>query len=289
MKKIKRKSRRMTPPMLASKYSGSEILKPTAANFPALKNFWDKNNIVGAELRDTIGSQHVISSEGHWYEGEEGFAKWTIPGGNYTPEQFEAPANRDFMLIGCGRISMATRECTIGDSANVGAGVSFGTAYPANHIASAQIDFDNKTLAGEYSFSDELPDSWSIDENGNVHPNDSVDSDNVGIWGCWATVVSPSAGTCIGRWAGRNSDTAGYNVPYEEVVYPVTGSIQQSWPKLGTPGIDGTLWTMFPGNRFEWVGLLYFESGAPTDMQAAMEWMAQHDDIRMYPGWKGKQ
>ena len=60
------------------------------------------------------------------------------------------------------------------------------------------------------------------------------------------------------------------------------GSIQGTLPTLG----DG--WTMFPGNRFEWVALMYFDNGAPADMEDAMRWMAQYNDIRIYPGWMNK-
>lgn len=280
---MQRKAPKLTRSMFVNRHSGSDRVAPTAENFPALKHFWDKNHISGAVLQDTVGTQHITSSEGHWYLSEEGFAKWTIGGDNNAPAKFEAPSNRDFMLIGCGRISLATRECTIGTVPGADASMSFDTGYPTSHAPNAYLDASNYTLAGQYSFYDDLPNAWTLDGNNNVQPYDTADPSNVGIWGCFATVINPTAGTCIGRWAGRETDTASYNVGYEEILLPVTGSIASPWPELGT------LWTMFPGNRFEWVALMYFDSGAPYDMEEAMRWMAQYNDIRLYPGWVNKK
>lgn len=267
--------------MVVNRYSGSEILEPTAGNFPALKNFWDMNHISGADLLDTIGGQHATASAGQWYVDSEGFAKWEINGGQTLPGDYEAPGDRDFMLIGCGLVSFKTRAVTIGQYATLGAdpvpaGVAFELSHPAPVSPSAFYDTSNYSNSELFSFSDQL--SSSMPSSGeNIIP----DPANRGVKGCFATVVSPAAGTVKGYWAGRTGETASYDPGYEEVTYTMTGSVPGTWPALGAG------WTMYPGNRFEWVALMYFDSGAPLDMEEAMRWMAQYDDIRLYPGWIG--
>ena len=261
------------------------VLAPTAANFPALKHFWDVNHISGAVLSDNVGTQHVTTDSGHWLVDSEGFAKWGAAGGNYCPANFEAPGNRDFMLIGCGRISWNTRASTIGGMASSGgepyaAGIAFDVSIPPN-IASpnAYLNANNYTDTAPWSFADDFSTFEINPETLNWLPNSS----NPGIVGCFATVVSPSAGTCKSYWAGRLGQTAAYDPGFETHTLAMEiGSIQGAWPALGNG------WTMFPGNRFEWVAILYFENGAPTNMEEAMRWMAQHNDIRLYPGWAGK-
>jgi hypothetical protein len=273
--------------MVVNRYSGGVILPPTAANFPALKNFWDMNHVLGADLRDTVGTQHATSSAGHWYVDAEGFAKWQINGGNYCPANFEAPGNRDFMLIGCGRISWNTRASTIGGWASSGgapyaAGISFDVSIPpVSASPNAFLDANNYSATAPWSFSNNFAVSWETDPiTLNAHP----DPINPGIKGCFATVISPSAGTCKSYWAGRTGQTALYDPGFEaHTLTMAVGNIQGTWPALGNG------WTMFPGNRFEWVALMYFDSGAPTDMEEAMRWMAQYNDIRLYPGWVNKK
>lgn len=275
-----RKAAKLIKPMSA--YTNAYI---SQANYPALKHLWDMNHISGAVLQDMIGTQHVTAGAGQWLLDAEGFAKWEINGGNYAPADFEAPGDRDFMLVGCGRISWNTRASTIGGMASIPgppypAGIAFDVSIaPISASPNAYLDASNYTETAPWSFPDDFSLFETDPETLNLLPN----SANPGIVGCFATVVSPSAGTCKSYWAGRVGQTAAYDPIFEEHTLSVIGSIQGSWGHLGNG------WTMFPGNRFEWVALLYFENGAPTDMKAAMCWMAQYDDIRLYPGWLGKR
>lgn len=287
MKKIKRRARRMTPPMLVSKYSGGEKLRATAENFPALKSFWDMNHIDGAWLLDTVGTHHLESSEGKWFIADDGrFAKWTTIGSNHAEQKLEAPGDRDIVMLASGLVTRNWRPMTIGahmssdaeSGVYVPPGVAFDLSYPALISPPGLLDKDNYTNGAAFSFKDEFSLSYQIGEN--VYPN----LDNPGVTGCLGTVVSPSAGTASMHWAGRTGVTAAYDPGYEaHDCPPLVGSIQGTWPELG----DGL--STWPGNRFEWIALLYFESGAPNDLEEAMRWMAQYDDFRLYPGWKGKQ
>lgn len=264
-------------------YSGNERLPPTQSNFPALKHFWDMNHIAEAVLLDTVGTQHVTADAGRWLRTDEGFAKWEITGGNYAPASFAAPGDRDFMLVGCGRISWNTRASTIGGMASDGPPYPSGIAYdvsvpPVSASPNAYLDDSNYTNIAPWSFPDDFSAFKTDPATLNILPNPT----NPGIVGCFATVISPSAGTCKSYWAGRTGKTALYDPGYEEHTLTVVGSLNGTWGGLGNG------WTMFPGNRFEWVALMYFENGAPTDMQDAVQWMAQYNDIRLYPGWQDK-
>ena len=267
MKKIRRRVRRMTPAMLVEKYSDSEILEATADNFPALKNFWDKNHVSGLVATDTVGTQDITSLDDEWGLDERGFHKFDTGSTQQPPGDYEAPGDRDFMLLGCAYIALHLRLVTIGGNGLFSdpnaPGLSFNPSYPdANY--SAFLDPSNYASNNALSFAGDISSS---------NP----------VTGCYAVVVSPSAGTVSTHWAGRNSSGATYEVSTDTDAATAAGSIQTTWPALGTG------WTMDPLNRLEWVGLMMFESGAPNDIQEGMEWMAQYDDVRLYPGWKGKQ
>lgn len=283
---MRRKAPRLTRPMIVHRYSGSSILAPTSDNFPALKHFWDMNHVSGAVIRDTVGDQHITSSAGAWVLDSEGFAKYKIDGTNWAPTSFEAPGDRDFMLVGCGRISWNIRAFSIGGMIDggpdpaPGTGISFDVSLaPVSAAPNAYFDADNRSETAPWSFSDDFSETWVTDpETYNCYP----DPANPGIKGCFATVISPSAGTCMGYWAGRIGETAAYDPIYEAHNHTIFGDIQQTW------GAVGNGWTMFPGNRIEWVALMYFDTGAPLDMEEAVRWMAQYNDFRLYPGWVRK-
>ena len=295
----RRKAKRMTPPMLATKYSRAEKLDATAANFPALKHFWSKDNVLlhqtnpdGGYLIDSVGTQHAFWEHG-WMLDERGYAKYSFNGGPTCPEPFEAPVLRDFMLIGCGRITWTTRALSIGGSISQyekpwPSGVSWDITRPPNSATpSAFRDDNNYSNPVEFSFSEELSTTtWYTDENANGQP----DPNNPGILGCFATVVRPSSGVCDMHWAGRADDPIATMPNPEYEMHPMTAFVGTLQGPYGTLGDDfATGWTTFPCNRFEWSALLYFEDGAPTDVEEAMRWMAQYNDGRMYPGWKGKK
>jgi hypothetical protein len=283
---MRKTASRLIKPM--SSYTSADI---TQANFPALKHFWDMNHVSGAYLLDTVGNQHAKSSSGHWMVDADGFSKWSINGGQYLPADFEAPGDRDFMLIGCGIITWKTRAFTIGQAVTydrslypqmitadpIPAGIAFDIS--SMYITpSAYYDASNMSDPIAFPWCDDLATGmYAVGENLFPYPG------NRGVEGCFATVISPSNGTTKMYWAGRVGETAAYDtLPFEEINCTITGNIKRTWPVLG-----GGL-TMFPGNRFEWVALLYFDNGVPTDIKAAICWMAQHNDIRLYPGWIGK-
>lgn len=272
MRQLKRKSRRMTPPMLASKYSGSERLEATAANFPALKNFWGMDSIVDRVLYDSVGNKDLHGTTDEWVLTEEGYSKLgteaeILP---VPTEKYEAPGDRDFMLLGCATLRASSlgnmRLVTVGGngvySDPLAAGISFNPRNLTGAI-SAYLDSDNYAANATMSFA-------------------STPNRTTAITGCYAVVVSPTAGTVTTHWAGRNDDEPAYEVS-DTLASDTLGSIQATWPAIGAG------WTCNPDNRLEWTSLLMFESGAPKDMEEAMKWMAQHDDIRLYPGWKGKK
>lgn len=273
--------------MLVNKHAGAERLVPNSANFPSLKHLWDMNNVSGNQLIDTVGTQHITTAAPQWYLDSEGFAKWGVAGGNWASAPFEAPGNRDFMLVACGRISWDTRALSIGgqisdaDGPGTRRGISFDVTVPPSTAApNAFVDANNYAQTAPWTFADDFADDWYTDpDTFNSHPN----PDNPGIKGCLATVISPSAGTCKSYWAGRIGETAAYDPMFETQTHTILGSIQGSWSEIGAG------WTMFPANRFEFAALMYFDSGAPLDMQDAITWMAQYGDIRLYPGWAGKK
>jgi len=281
--------------MLASKYSGSDRLEPTAENFPALQNFWDKNHVDGAYLRDTVGTQDVWGDHGQWFVDETGFSKWSISGGNYTKDYFEAPGARAIVLLTSGLVSAKWRPMSIGAGMTPGEHATLpegfterppGSPQPpgvsTDFSAAAQwalyVDENNYAEPPLFSFTELLSQTQpSIGEN--MYPDPS----NPGIRGCAATVIDFARSSATVHWAGRVGNTASYDPIYEAHEAVWVGTMPE------TLGAMGNGLSTHPSNRFEWSALMYFDSGAPLDIEEAMRWMAQHDDFRLYPGWKGKQ